>query len=228
MANARLLRQSIEDYQKDVNGQVAQANDAYTADYAAYKAGMNAYNSQVSDYTSKVDAIKAGGTGWLPIGDGTYNLFKGVNGNLIPAYSENVTPLSALPENYSPGPNTILVNEGGVGQNYWRSSTGQKWNKTAAAPIISSVSATAPNAPIEAKVELPKEPNITVSDTRELMNPGQNQAQLSMNTAKGILGKSELAGDQQVAMRGSAFADPNDPQGLKERGVLARVMGGQL
>lgn len=196
MANVRLLRQSIEDYQKDASA----ANEAYEAAYGQYSKDFEAQQAQhqglINAYNAELNYIAAGNIGYIDHGNGNITMVKGVD------------------ENGKPIPVEGFENQ--------RGTIGAGAHVLPAVPVTPTP-ITAPAIPEEIKA-----PNLTVSNTRELMNPGQNQAQLGMQSAKGILGKSELAGDQQAAMRGSAFADPNDPQGLKERGVLARVMGGQL
>lgn len=71
----------------------------------------------------------------------------------------------------------------------------------------------------------PDQPNITTGNLREMQNPGLSPAQLALQSG---FGKSKLAGENAPLMRNSVFANPDDPKGLKNLGILARVMGGQL
>lgn len=82
----------------------------------------------------------------------------------------------------------------------------------------------APDEPVP--VEAPRAPNLTQSDIRELRSPSLDQAGMQRAANRGIIGKNELVGMEMG--KNSAFADPNDPNNLKEAGILARTLGGQL
>jgi hypothetical protein len=82
-----------------------------------------------------------------------------------------------------------------------------------------------PGAPEQG--EEPKAPNLTVNDVQEMTAPGLNQAEQSRTRAWGYVPKSELAGDDQHS-KGSVFSDLREGEQDKEKGVLARVLGGQL
>lgn len=97
-------------------------------------------------------------------------------------------------------------------------NTAPGWvQKAYAAPSV-------PNAPVAP--EPPKAPSLTQSDIRELENPGQDAAGIQMAANRGMIAKSELADNEKS--KNSAFADPEDPNNLKDAGILARVIGGQL
>ena len=231
MANVRLLRQSIEDYQKKYNAtnkNYKGAYDKYVADFNAVKAETEAYNAAVSAAASGGDQV------WLPY-KGGYNLFGGIDGTLHPVYTGVdggmvLNPVSTLPDKNAAGSNTVMVRNGDSIVVYSRLDASQDWHPISAPgsesfKLLSDPPA-APVAPAEPeKIEAPR---LTTSNSQELQNPSENQAGLQLQAAKGILGKSNLAGDRPEAMRNSVFADPEDPQGLKDRGVLARVLGGQL
>ena len=88
----------------------------------------------------------------------------------------------------------------------------------------------APTAPAEpAPPAEVREPNLTQNDVKEMQNPGQNQAELAMSAARGYIGKSQLASENDQS-RNSAFANlaGDDPAGLKEKGTLARAIAGQI
>lgn len=78
----------------------------------------------------------------------------------------------------------------------------------------------------------PQAPAMRESDLREIQSPGTDQAGIAIANAKGYTGKSDVEALNDQASRFTAqqnpFADPNDPYNLKERGVLARTLGGQL
>lgn len=80
--------------------------------------------------------------------------------------------------------------------------------------------------------EVPKSPSLTQNDYEAMRYRTQDPAGMAMETAKGLVGKSdvEALNDQgsKFTAQQNPFADPNDPQNLRERGVLARTLGGQL
>lgn len=222
MANARLLRQSIEDYQKKYD---TTAKD-FNARYKEYTDAVDGYNAEMDKL-----AQTPGAAAYVSNPDGTYSKVISKSGKLIFAPTEQkIKGVKEVPvSNPRSGPSTVLVTEGpDKGAYAWTVQGGNVgWF-----PV--GVSAGAPPPMIYNQPVAPKEPdsirapNITVSGSRELQNPGLDQSQLNLVGAKGIIGKSNLVADQQPAMRGSAFADPSDPNGLKERGVLTRVLGGVL
>ena len=86
----------------------------------------------------------------------------------------------------------------------------------------------APNQPAEpADPQNVRPLNLTERNIRELRSPSQDMAGMQMSANVGLIGKSELVGNE-TAGPGSAFADPDDPHNLKEKGILAQVLGGQL
>lgn len=87
---------------------------------------------------------------------------------------------------------------------------------------------TAPAAPgqVAPELNLRSAPNYGISELKEIRSPGAAPAQVVAATNKGLVATSKLAGE--VATKNSAFADPDDPNNLKDRGILARTLGGQL
>ena len=79
-----------------------------------------------------------------------------------------------------------------------------------------------------AQTVAPRSPNLTNNDYKALANPGTDPAGVVRDNNKGYTGNSTIAALNDTPMRNSAFSDPEDPQGLKERGILARTLGGQL
>lgn len=189
MANVRLLRQSIADYQKDV----AKANDTYATDYANYSNEFERQSKEVDAYNAALAAFNATPTSKHYYSNRDWYMAR-ATANYEADSRYSAKQIAAIRAEYPlpPTPPSVLTNP----------------------------------APEPERVD-PKEPNITASNIREVMNPGLNQAQGQLLQAKGIVAKSDLAGDQP-AMKNSVFSDQQDPQGLKERGVLARVLGGQL
>ena len=72
-------------------------------------------------------------------------------------------------------------------------------------------------------------PNFTTNDEQLLKNPPLNPAQMNQAQAFGGTPVSELVGDTGSS-RNSPFFDlkGDDPKGLNDKGVLARVLGGQI
>lgn len=77
------------------------------------------------------------------------------------------------------------------------------------------------------QVNAPQQPNLTQSNLKELKNPSYDPAGVVAMGNYGIDVKSQLAGEVANS-RVSAFADPEDPNNLAERGILARTLAGQL
>ena len=231
MANVRLLRQSIEDYQKKYDTTAKNFN----ARYKEYTDAVDGYNAEMDRLAKTPGAVA-----YISNPDGTYSKVISKSGKLIFARTEqNIKGVKEAPiSNPLFGPKIVIVGEGpDKGVYVWKhpddkgASMGQgggaSWYRAGATeggppPMIYN-QPVAPKEPDSIRA-----PNITVSGSRELQNPGMDQSQLNLVGAKGVLGKSNLVADQQPAMKGSVFADPGDPNGLKERGVLARVLGGQL
>lgn len=207
MANVRLLRQGIEDYQEDVmlrNRQIKKANTAYQASYDQYANDTNAYNAYVNSFNAK-----AAGGGVYSEGGAYFSVATGdpaVAGSLIT--QQDGTQVWEIP-------NSVAEPDANGSYSTYLPYIGEKPGAAPAAPAE-------PVAP-----EAPKVPSLTNANLRELGNPGLSPGELEMSRAKGIDARSQLAGDEMKGAN-SAFADPDDPNNLKERGILARVMGGQL
>lgn len=177
MANVRLVRQSLEDY----NSRVAKIDAQYRADY-------DAYGKQVEDFNKRLQGVP-------------YVTSVGGRHNVVLSNGQAVNG----------------ANLGGLGSYY---INGQFVKDPTAAL------GGAPADPVQGAA--PRSPNLTNADYAALSEPATDQAGVAKANALGYTGKSELAGDQGGPMRNSAFAKQDDPQGLKDRGILARVIGGQL
>jgi len=232
MANVRLLRQSVETYQNAL----AKTGGEYQAAYDQYVKDVEAHNTAAAPYNQAVTQLQAGGV-MLAVGpDGLARTYTsdgkgGVTAVGVEAGGVAAPALSSLPATADYGKDYLLRNADGTATFYSLGVPQQKgeapvWLKNNTFKVLPDAPGPGP-AEVAAPV-MPKEPNITASNLREMQNPGLNQAQAQLRTAQGMGAKSELAGDAAPAMKNSVFADPQDPQGLKERGVLARVLGGQL
>lgn len=82
------------------------------------------------------------------------------------------------------------------------------------------------NAPTQ---ETPKAPTFTVNQLEELANPSNSAAEINRAQAFGYTGKSALVAERDPT-KNSAFANlgGDDPNQLKDRGVLARAIAGEL
>jgi len=224
MANARLLRQRVEDAQKE---QVA-LNAQYEKDYEAYVGEVDKFNAGVTSslwnpetHVYLRDAKAQNESYARSIGPSSYDPSK-LEFAPSSSVSDKVIENSPLMEQLVRNPTTgkVEIYTASVVPDADGAPTQNKtWALSGEANILNS----------NIKVPVPqaaRTPNLTVSDIRELADPGQNQASLSMLAAKGIIGKSQLAGDYYS--KNSAFNDPKDQNNLKQHGVLARTLGGQL
>lgn len=248
MANARLLRQYIGDYNK----KLAAEQGAYEDRYAGYKTQYDQYAAQAQAYNQQIDQFNAAGAAMTP-GD----IWQDETGKLM-QYDKKGNPVAyggqslggfadeyghtltyGTPYKASNGLWYYDVMQTSPGSPGGYDEYGQPIPAkpgtttkvdTAYIPVKAFHPGTAPVAPAEpaAPAEV-KPPNFTVNDVKELVEPGQNQAQLAMSAARGYIGKSELAAENDPS-KNSAFANlaGDDPAGLKEKGVLSRVIAGQL
>ncbi len=235
MARVRLLRQQLEDYNK----QAVASGKEYDQRYADYQTQFNAYGEATNQYNAGVEAFNAAGA---RAGD----IFQNEQGTLS-QYDNNGNPLPFM-DNQAPmgdesGGSTTFSKPYKNDQGLWVYDTtytasngrtedgqvvpGQTYTQTNPIAVKAYHPGVAPTAPAEpAPPTDVRPPNFTQSDLAELRNPSQDAAGLQMMMNKGLIGKSELADNERS--KGSAFADPNDPNNLKDSGILARVLGGQL
>lgn len=116
--------------------------------------------------------------------------------------------------------------EGGVDPNYRPAYTG--WVE-AGAPVKIAEFNTKPPTTQGVTVPTPEEPkgwNPSLREIAELRAPTVDTAGAQMATARGEGAKTGLV--NEAIGRESAFADPEDPNNLADKGILARVLGGQL
>lgn len=192
MANVRLTRQSLEDY----NARVTRIDRQYRSDYDRYIANVGAYNADVRAHPyDEAQTRSVGGE---------------------PQYLMSTGPDTQVQSTDELGRPVVDV----MGTPVMETKPGEK--------VYASRPTSLPTPVAPAQAVAPRAPNLTNNDYRAMRDPGTDQAGVAKANALGYTGKSELAGDAGGAMRNSAFADPADPNGLKDRGILARVMGGQL
>ena len=226
MARVKLLRQSLEDYNKKI-----MAGDAeYQSAYGVYSGKTDAYNAQINAFNQELKGLDAGeiiqdADGGLQQLDPKRGLIR-YTGPTVDAFSQGPQPGPAYQDKgggwFYDTP--VLINDATYDDAGNQISPAQYGTRKTSIPVEVAHPGTAPAAPTQGAV--PRIPNLTQGDIRELQNPGLDQAGMQMMANKGIIGKTELAGLDQSKI--SAFADPEDPNNLKEAGILARTLGGQL
>ena len=231
MARVKLLRQSLEDYNKKLgvtNTQTEAANAAYQQAYDTYSGQTDAYNTQIEAFNAEMAGLDPGDV----FQDETGQLKTLTTKGQIVAYQpfQMGQVLSAPYQGKDGGwyyDNTTVTSpaeydsEGRLLSPEVTAKTPIKINLEGVHPGAGPTAPAEPTAP-----EAPRAPNLTQSDLRELRSPSLDQAGMQMTANKGIIGKSELTGMEQSKI--SAFSDPEDPNNLKEAGILARTLGGQL
>lgn len=208
MVMARLLRQRLNSYVNQVN--------RAEADYA----------QAAEPYNAAIESIRAGTPYAIRNPDGTVQIVGGATktGDL---QLLNTKVASSPPKRkgdfggLSTGTKMYALDGSGNVRQYWMDIAPGGGTK------IYSSKATTPFMPDRPELVEPKQPNLTVSNINELKSPSSDQAGLALQAAVGLQGKSQLAGDVENS-KVSAFADPEDPNNLAERGILARTLAGQL
>jgi len=243
MARAKLLRQYLSDY----NRKLGKEQGAYEDRYAAYEGQYDQYAQQANAYNQAIEQFNANTRGLTP-GD----IYQGEGGNLLtidkrgntvnyttPQYwgAQSSQPYKATDGLWYVDQDTTQRDESGQ-----PAVTGYDWQtgepiyaKVTTTPVYLPVKAfhpgTAPVAPATpAPPEEVRKPNLTQNDYKEIANPGQTQGQLAMQAARGYLGKSELAAENDPSSQNSAFTNlkGDDPNGLKAKGLVAQAIAGEI
>lgn len=230
MVMARLLRQRLNDYVNQVNRAEADYVQAATAYNSALQGAMRGTTSVITDANGKqvvvggktpdgklalksssIKDLKDLSETWNGMMTGRFKYARDADGNVARYKLE-------------PYVETVPAKPGGTSvfdfMNKPKETTvsGSRWVKVGEnLPII-------PNQPVIQEV---KEPSLTRSNIKELQSPSSDQAGTALQQAYGLQAKSALAGDVDNS-KVSAFADPEDPNNLAERGILARTLAGQL
>lgn len=236
MVMARLLRQRLNDYVNQVNRAEADYTQAATAYNSALQGAMRGTTSVITDANGK-QVVVGGKTpdGQLALKSSSIKDLKDLNDRDGPSETWNgmlngtfryARDADGNVARYKLEPyvETVPAKPGGTSlfdfMNKSKATTvsGSRWVKQGEnLPII-------PNEPVVQEV---KEPNLTRSNIKELQSPSSDQAGMALQQAYGLQAKSALAGDVDNS-KVSAFADPEDPNNLAERGILARTLAGQL
>lgn len=238
MANVRLLRQLAKRYDERVNA----VNEQYRDDRGIYEKAVEGYNADLA-------AAKAG-TGYLMkmAKGGKYAIFGGTDkmGNL--AYKGTEASLYDKPLDNAgvyretsgdENPDYIVRGEEHWVRNADGTATLYRPGKIGTVsgwgarpiygylPSSTTVKIFPESAPTAPTIGDPGRAPFTEKEKGLLQNPTLGPSEMNMAAAHGVVAESSLAGDVPSAPS-SPFANPEDPSNLKERGVLARVLGGQL
>lgn len=232
MVMARLLRNRLESYVNNVNR--AEAD----------------YRTQAKGYNTALKAAQSGTPTVMKDADGKYVVVGGTYEDQLKLISSNIVDASDLGT-----ANEMTYGIMGGLPKYGRDADGnvakyaiQPYTQTVAPqpsgdPILDLINppkettvsgyrwvkeggnlAMMPDTP---EVDVPQQPNLTQSNIKELQNPSYDPAGVVAQGNYGINAKSQLAGDVANS-RISAFADPEDPNDIASRGILARTLAGQL
>lgn len=241
------------EYAKLVENYNAQVGQVNTANQAA----ADLYNQQAAEYNRFVDSVKAGGYGLAPVDGGGYASVHGDVGKGIIEYTNRdekgrptdkgaiYSSIKELPETTGSvwagvaGGVAYVRNADGTATPYQNVMTSWGDEFTGAPPTYEWMAAGAPlrlmeftaQPPVQQEMttpqpEEPKGWNPSLREIDELRAPTVDAAGAQMATARGEGAKTGLV--NEAAGRDSAFADPEDPTNLADKGILARVLGGQL
>lgn len=238
MSRAKLLRQYLQDY----NRKVGKADDIYREQY-------NAYKMKAEEYNAFVTSVKAGQQ--QAVGEyapGAYTLLKGYTDDqgqvgLTAAYADKKgNPQMAgalvdkLPDGNSAGLNGVYLKgaNGTATFHTWNSGADMLgntlegvtpgWQNTGySARVMDNSGITPPTQ------DAPRAPSFTQGQIKEMENPTDDAVGMAKANALGYTGNARLKGDEP-ASRNSAFANLSggDPNNLKDKGVLARALAGEI
>jgi len=256
MPNAKRVLQDRESAQKrylNYADQIAAYNANVDQVNAANQSATNLYNQQAAEHNAWMEQIKAGqSVGVAKTPDGRWALLGSHNGEYAwSVRDKRGDPLDAgmmynsLAEaqgsvgNLSPfGPpmGIWVKNPDGTATRYMAETAEvpnpdqpqTNWTPISAAIRIAEFNTPAPT-PQSVSLPTPEEPkgwNPSLRELAELRAPTVDAAGAQMATARGEGAKTGLV--NEAAGRDSAFADPEDPTNLADKGILARVLGGQL
>ena len=209
MVMARLLRNRLESYVNNVNR--AEAD----------------YTQRAMTYNSAIQAA----------GDGTPTVMKDATGKDVVVGGKVGDQLKVIASNIDDASTLGGVQASYFGNTvYGRDSEGNVAKYTVE-PYPDEITVSGyrwvkqgenlPMVPDVPQVNAPQQPNLTQSNLKELKNPGYDPAGVVAMGNYGIEAKSQLAGEVANS-KVSAFADPEDPNNIASRGILARTLAGQL
>jgi len=225
---------------------------------AANQSASDLYNQQAAEYNAFVNSIKAGqqmGVGeYAP---GAFTMMKGYSDdNGVPGITAAYADKSGNPQMAGALVDKLPDADAGLNGVWLKNSNGtatfHQWNSgyidggggdggsgpvqvgpagwvatdnTARLMQFNTPSPTAQEVSTPAP-EQPKGWNPSLREIEEVQAPTADAAGVQMAAARGESAKAGLV--NEAIGRESAFADPEDPNNLADKGILARVLGGQL
>lgn len=235
MPNARLLRQYLTDYNREVQG----ANKDYKEQYATYKTAIEGYNAQIAKFNSDAQGMTPG------------DIYQNEQGTLTQFDKKGNPAAYSLPQlgwGYpdESGTTTSVGAPYKAADGLWyyditTTTPGQGTNLITGEPNPATTTVSKQYIPVKAfhpgtysgpqapKQEEPKAPTFTVNQLEEMAHPTQNQAGVAKAQALGYSGNPSLVAERDPS-RNSAFANlkDDDPNQLKAKGVLARAIAGEI
>lgn len=247
MANVRLLRQRISDH----NAAIARANAQYESDYNTYAGKVDAWNKIAKETPYLLEATKVS-RGILNNPD-TYRLTvsskKSSDLPVIIGQPPTVDPDGSpvipvtgsgqyrLPDYYAidnaPKPGQYLSWEKQVTPATYDARGNELTPEQVTwKPVFNDYPEKAGEIPVAPGINAPHEPSATPQELQALISNPTDAAGVEMARAKGYSGVSELAAENEDRSRitafSSAFDNPDNPQALKDRGILAKTLAGKL
>lgn len=282
MAKARLLRQYLTDYNREVQG----ANKDYKESYNHYKTAVEAYNAHAAPTAAgsgnsffgygrgilqddgKVYSERASDGSWSgmfwsqPARELTWDEAVAIgeqqraadpSGFMMPDQMPGKRPdagsfrahdydtwiskddpryAQQLAEAQAAWDKEKEIHEAG-GLMFYENAANYRINReggTETYGLPAGTFASAYRAPANAPTqETPKAPTFTVNQLEEMANPSNSAAEINRAQAFGYTGKSALVAERDPT-KNSAFANlgGDDPNQLKDRGVLARAIAGEI
>ena len=220
MVMARLLRNRLESYVNNVN--------RAEADYRTQAEG---YNTALKAAQSGTPTVMKDATGKDVVVGGTYgDQLKLISSNIVDA--SDLGTANEMTYGIMGGlPKYGRDAEGNVGkyvmQPYTKTVIGPPGEETVSGYRWVKKGGNLAMMPDTPEVDVPQQPNLTQSNIKELQNPSYDPAGVVAQGNYGINAKSQLAGEVANS-KVSAFADPEDPNDIASRGILARTLAGQL
>lgn len=211
-SRVKMLRQRVEDYNKRYNAGLNKENAGYNEEYAAYQAQVNAYNDAITAINNLRDR----------------ELFVAADGG----YYKKTSGPEGVGSVRIPFLTQAQIDRGDLGYSLVNGVV--KYGNTRVPvhvyPALAAGVPAAPPAPSEENIKVPPL-GLTLKQEHELVAPSASPVELERGANVGFLRKSELADNPAAPTeKNSAFFNlkGDDPNGLKDSGILARTIAGQL
>ncbi len=206
-SRVKMLRQRVEDYNKRYNAGLNKENTGYNEEYAAYQAQVNAYNDAITAINNLRDR----------------EIFVAADGGYYKKFSSGSLRIPFLTQ--------AQIDHGDFGYSLVNGVVkyGNTPQPVHVYPALAAGTPAAPPAPSEENIKVPPL-GLTLKQEHELVAPSANPVELERGANVGFLRKSELADNPAAPTeKNSAFFNlkGDDPNGLKDSGILARTIAGQ-